>query len=126
LLSHGNAPDIGVELFVLSASKHKEPPMDMNSIAIQAQLALLLRDQPPGTTAGATDQSVACWNGYKVDGIHLCDEKPGRLGEEFHIDEHCCDDAHDHLEAWFAEPRSTHRPELLAWLKETRSSDVDS
>jgi hypothetical protein len=33
--------------------------MDMSSIAIQAQLALLLRDRPPGTTADLTDHSVS-------------------------------------------------------------------
>jgi hypothetical protein len=93
----------------------EEPVMDMNCDTLQAQLAMLLRDQPRGVTADLTDFAVAYWDGDQVTGAYLRDN--GRLDEAFDLDGTGFQHWHDEIAAWLANPCYTARPELLEWRK---------
>ncbi len=94
--------------------------MDLESV--KAKFASLLRDKPLGTTADITKHTVVCWNGEKLLGIHLCADHPG-YDDVFEIDHDFCGDVHEHLEEWLADPRFSHRPDLLGWLAQSSFPD---
>jgi diadenosine tetraphosphatase ApaH/serine/threonine PP2A family protein phosphatase len=90
--------------------------------SVKAKLASLLRDKPLGTTADITEHTVVCWNGEKLVGVHLCADHPG-FDDMFEIDHDFCGDMHEHLEEWLADPRFSHRPDLLEWLAQSSLPD---
>jgi hypothetical protein len=75
-------------------------------------LAMLLRDQPAGTTADLADVVVAFWDGRRVVGAYLRDG--GRLDEVFEFDENAWEIWHDEIASWQATPHYTERAELKA------------
>lgn len=87
--------------------------------SFMAQLRMLLRDLPQGTSADLTDHSVAYWNGNRIVGLYLCADKPGGLDEEFEVDEYFCDQIAENIADWTTRPVFSFRPELLDWLKES-------
>jgi hypothetical protein len=93
--------------------------MDLESV--KGRLASLLRDKPLGTTADVTEHTV-CWNGEQLLGIHRCADHPG-VNDMFDIDHDFCGDVHEHMEEWLADPRFSHRPDLLQSL--ARSNLLD-
>ena len=89
--------------------------MDMDLGHVRAEFAALLSDKPRGTTADITDHAAVYWDGTRPMGVHLCADHPGFDGR-FALDHHFYGDAHEHLTDWFAHPRYSLRPELVAWL----------
>jgi hypothetical protein len=90
--------------------------VDMDSIAFQAQLALMLRDRPRGTTADLNDHTVAYWNGHEVVGVRLDDEAGRRVSEEFVFGEAESRRLHEtHIE-WMVAPRYSVREEVIDLL----------
>lgn len=83
--------------------------------AFKANLAMLLRDMPIGTTADFSDVAVAYWDGTQVIGAYLRDG--GRLDEDFEFDENAWESWHDELVGWQANPTFTEREELKASLQ---------
>lgn len=82
--------------------------------AFKANLAMLLRDMPIGTTADFFDVAVAYWDGEQVIGAYLRDG--GRLDEAFEFDQNAWESWHDELVGWQANPTFTERQELKASL----------
>jgi hypothetical protein len=80
----------------------------------KANLAMLLRDLPTGTTADLADVAVAYWDGRRVVGAYLRDG--GRLDEEFELDAYAWENWHDEFIGWQVAPRFTERDELRARL----------
>ncbi len=80
-------------------------------------LAMLLRDQPLGTSADLLDQTVAFWDGHRVVGIYLSADPPG-LDEEFELTDEFLDQIPEPIADWLVHPKYTFRPELLEWLKD--------
>jgi len=80
--------------------------------AFRANLAMLLRDMPIGTTADFSDVAVAFWDGTRVVGAYLRDG--GRMDEEFDFDENAWGNWQDELVGWLASPTFTERDELKA------------
>ncbi|SAL33606.1 hypothetical protein AWB69_03021 [Caballeronia udeis] len=89
----------------------------MDYASIQPALTILLRNRPPGTTADINNRTVAYWDGHEIRGIHLRNDKSGRLDEDFDFDERTINQLHADLVEWMAAPRYTVRPELADWLK---------
>jgi len=83
----------------------------------EAHVAMLLRDQPRGTTADLTDFAVAYWDGERVRYVFLHEDGQGALDEEFDLTDYLLDQWEAGFAAWFAEPHYSVRPELLKWLK---------
>lgn len=83
--------------------------------AFKANLAMLLRDMPIGTTADFSDVAVAYWDGTQVIGAYLRDG--GRLDEDFEFDENVWESWHDELVGWQANPTFTEREELKSSLQ---------
>lgn len=82
--------------------------------AFKANLAMLLRDMPIGTTADFSDVAVAYWDGTQVVGAYLRDG--GRLDEEFEFDQNACETWLDELVAWQVKPTFSERGELKSRL----------
>ncbi|MEA3094707.1 MAG: hypothetical protein QOJ04_6049 [Caballeronia sp.] len=89
--------------------------MDMDLERVRAEFAALLSDKPRGTTADITDHAVVYWDGERPMGVHLWADHPG-FDDRFELDHHFCGDVHEHLTDWFAHPRYSSHPNLVAWL----------
>jgi hypothetical protein len=87
----------------------------MDCVAFQAQLSLMLRDRPRGTTADLDDDTVAYWNGHEVVGARL-EEGSGSIDEEFEFGEFECRRLHETLIEWMASPRYSIREEIIELL----------
>ena len=91
--------------------------MELNRDVIDAQVATLLRDQPPGTTANLTDFAVAYWDGRRVVYVFLDEDSHAALDEEFNLTDYLLERWEADFAAWLVEPHYSVRPELLKWLK---------
>lgn len=80
-----------------------------------SDLRMLLRDQPPSTTADVTDGAVVYLAGDELRGAFLCADKPDGLDEPFNVDPWFVGQIADDLADWFHLPRFTLRPTLSAW-----------
>ncbi|MGV7242053.1 hypothetical protein [Caballeronia sp. M23-90] len=90
--------------------------MNMNLSGVKDQLAAMLKDRPPGTTADITEHTVIYWDGRQAVGAHVIADRPG-FEESFDLDHHFLGDADEHLTHWFEDPKFSERPDLVAWLK---------
>jgi hypothetical protein len=77
----------------------------------KSQLAMLLCDQPRGTTADLAGFAVAYWDGRDVAGVYL--RNNGRLDEEYDLDVSAFERWHDAFVAWLVNPRCTVRADLV-------------
>ncbi|WP_231907913.1 hypothetical protein [Cupriavidus sp. USMAHM13] len=110
-----DAPEDPVQAFIIFRPA-PEPAMTSPAFrAFKANLAMLLRDMPIGTTADFSDVAVAYWNGTQVAGAYLRDG--GRLDEDFEFDENAWESWQDELAGWQANPTFTEREELKARLQ---------
>lgn len=96
--------------------------MDINCVAAQSDLAMLLRDQPRATTADLTDAFVVYWDGDQLAGAFLSADEPGSLEGPADVDE-ILEQIPENLADWFASPSYTWRPELLDWLMDAPPID---
>jgi hypothetical protein len=83
-----------------------------------ADIGMLLRDMPPGTTADIMDCSVVYWDGDEITGAHLSPDRPGEVDEPFDVDE-VLPEVPETVEAWLSAPSFSFRPSLLEWLKDS-------
>jgi hypothetical protein len=97
----------------------------MNHEQFESHLAMLLRDQPRGTTADLMDFAVAYWDGARVRYVFLHEDESGALDEEFEITDYVLAEWEVNLRTWLAAPTFTEaRPELLQWLKEAPPNEA--
>ncbi|MBB5510637.1 hypothetical protein [Paraburkholderia atlantica] len=82
-----------------------------------ADIAMLLRDHSPGTTADIAEYCVLFWDGDRLVGAHLSSDEPGVVDEPFDIDD-VLPDIPEAIADWLASPTFTFRPSLLEWLKD--------
>jgi len=80
-----------------------------------ADLRMLLRDQPPCTTADVTDGAVVYLAGNVLVGAFLGPDEPDGLDAPFAVDASFVGQVEENLEDWFEHPRFTQRPRLLEW-----------
>lgn len=80
-----------------------------------SDVRILLRDEPPCTTADVTDCAVLYLDGGEVKGVFLSADEPGELDEPFVVDVCFVGHVHDDLDEWFDNPHFTHRPQLREW-----------
>jgi len=74
----------------LTSEDRRDIDVELNHDAIDAQLASLLRDQPPGTTANLTNFAVAYWDGQRVVYVFLDEHDDAKLDEEFDRTDRSC------------------------------------
>ena len=89
-------------------------------------LAALLRVYPLGTTADLLDDSVAFWDGHRVQGLYL---SAGERGvddpiEEFELTDEFLNQVPNAIADWIVTRKYSFRPSLLEWLKESPSFDA--
>jgi hypothetical protein len=82
-----------------------------------ANIAMLLRDRPPGTTANITGEAVLYWDGGRLYGAHLSADEPRVVAEPFELED-VLPDVRDAVADWLARPRFTFRASLLEWLED--------
>jgi hypothetical protein len=105
--------------------KDFEPETAMPDDQFESHLAMLLRDQPRGTTADLTDFAVAYWDGVRVRYVFLHEDGDGSLDEEFEFSDYLLVQWETDLQEWLDAPRFTvGRPELLQWLKESPPNEA--
>ncbi|APA90261.1 hypothetical protein BJG93_34685 (plasmid) [Paraburkholderia sprentiae WSM5005] len=80
-----------------------------------ADLRMLLRDEPPCTTADITDSAVVYLVGGRIKGVFLSADEPEGLDEPFAVDAWFVGQVEENLTDWFANPRFSHRPTLRNW-----------
>ncbi|ALE58901.1 hypothetical protein AC233_30895 [Burkholderia sp. HB1] len=80
-----------------------------------ANVAMLLRDHPPGTTADITASCVLYWDGSRLTGARLSEDETGAVAEPFEVEDFL-PEARDAVAHWLAHPSFTFRPSLLEWL----------
>jgi hypothetical protein len=89
-----------------------------------SDLRMLLRDQPPSTTADVTDGAVVYLAGGEVRGAFLCADEPDELDQPFNVDPWFVGQVADNLADWFLFPRYTHRPSLSAWELDAPPAEI--
>jgi len=94
-----------------------------NSEKIRRHIGMLLRDQPPGTTADLSDYTVAYFDGHHVMGLYLSADAPG-FDEEFELTDEFLDQIPEVVAAWLNQPTYTLRPELMELLKDAPPYDA--
>ncbi|CAE6795426.1 hypothetical protein R70006_05050 [Paraburkholderia domus] len=89
-----------------------------------AQLGMLLRDQPSGIAAELTDFAVAYWNGHDVVYAFLRDDGSGRIDEEFDPADFQWEDLVAAFAAWLTSQRFSERAEVKDWLRDAPPFDA--
>lgn len=82
-----------------------------------AHVAMLLRDQPRGTTADLTDFAVAYWDDKRVRYVFLHEDGQDALDKELDLTDYLLDQWEVDFAVWSSEPHYSLRPQLLRWLK---------
>lgn len=85
---------------------------------------MLLRDQPPSTTAAVTDGAVVYLAGVELRGAFLCADERHELDQPFNVDPWFVGQVADNLTDWFLFPRYTHRPGLSAWELDAPPAEI--
>jgi hypothetical protein len=80
-----------------------------------SDLRMLLRDEPPCTTADVTDGAVVYLDGDVLRGAFLSADEYDGLDAPFAVDAWFVGQVEGNLIDWFANPRFTHRPGLPSW-----------
>ncbi|MCX4151976.1 MULTISPECIES: hypothetical protein [Paraburkholderia] len=80
-----------------------------------SDLRMLLRDQPPSTTADVADGAVLYLAGNELRGVFLNADEPDGLDQPFAVDQWFVGQLEENLEDWFHQPRFTLRPSLQTW-----------
>lgn len=89
-----------------------------------ANLGMLLRDQPPLTSAELTDWAVAYWDGDQVQFVFLDEDGNGQLDDGFDLDDFHWESWGGEFVPWLDNPRFAKRGELLAWLGDAPPVDL--
>jgi len=92
--------------------------------SVRANIGMLLRDHPAGTTADLLDYTVAYWDGHEIMGMHLSADAPGQLDEDFEFSDEFLAHISEAIDDWIKQPRYTFRPQLLEWLKDAPPFDA--
>jgi hypothetical protein len=72
---------------------------------IRRHIAMLLRDQPAGTTADLLDYTVAYLDGNQLTGLYLSADVPGQLDENFERSEEFDEKNAEAIQEWRKRPR---------------------
>lgn len=99
----------------------------MNALSLesfQSHLAMLLRDQPPGSVAELSDFAAAYWNGHEVVYCFLRDDGSGQIDEEFDIADYVWQEWASSFSAWCETPIFSIRPDVAEWLRDTPPYDM--
>jgi hypothetical protein len=83
-----------------------------------ADIGMLLRDHPPGTTADIAEYCVVYWDGDRLIGAHLSTDHPGEPDEPFDVDE-VLPEIPECIEEWLKAPKYTFRPTIVEWMKDS-------
>ncbi|MGF6782331.1 hypothetical protein [Paraburkholderia sp. GAS334] len=81
-----------------------------------SDLRMLLRDQPPCTTADVTDGAVVYLDQGSLRGVFLSADEPDGLDTPFAVDAWFVGQVQANVDDWFRAPRFTHRPALAHWV----------
>jgi hypothetical protein len=105
-------------LFLRLKRLHWEKAMYKDATKNQtADIAMLLRDYPVGTTADVTEYCVLFFDDGQLRGAHLSPDNPGEPDELFNVED-VLPDIRENVSEWLAHPTFTLRPHLMDWLKE--------
>ncbi|CAD6556809.1 hypothetical protein LMG28727_06201 [Paraburkholderia kirstenboschensis] len=106
----------------LSRREYKRAPLGAELERACANISMLLRDRPPGTTADITGDSVLYWDGVRLNGAHLSTDEPGRVVDPFEPED-LLPQLRENVAAWIMRPAFTFRPSLLEWLDDARAQE---
>ncbi|MGF6507798.1 hypothetical protein [Paraburkholderia sp. 32] len=71
----------------LSPREYKRAALGAELKEACANIAMLLRDRPPGSTADITEDSVLYWDGGRLNGAHLSAEELGAVVDPFELED---------------------------------------
>ncbi|MGF6915988.1 hypothetical protein [Paraburkholderia sp. 40] len=106
----------------LSRREYKRAPLGAELERACANISMLLRDRPPGTTADITGDSVLYWDGVRLNGAHLSTDEPGGVVDPFEPED-LLPQMRENVAAWIMRPAFTFRPSLLEWLDDARAQE---
>ncbi|MFM0572043.1 hypothetical protein PQQ88_27390 [Paraburkholderia caledonica] len=107
----------------LSRRDYKSAGLDPELQSACANIGMLLRDRPVGTTADITAGCVLYWDRTRVSGARLSDDEPGVVAEPLEPEDFL-PHARSAVSRWLAHPSFTFRPSLLDWLEDPAPQGV--
>lgn len=102
----------------LLESDPNDPLVASSLRAFKSNLAMMLRDVPPGTTADLEAACAAWWDGQQIVFALLRYEDRSRIDEEFDLDNQVWSAWRPELEEWMRNQRYSMRTEVLEKLTE--------
>jgi len=106
----------------LARRKYKSAGLDLELQNACADIGMLLRDRPPGTTADITSDAVLYWDAGKLCGASLSLDEPYVVA--LPIDpEDFLPEVRVAVTNWLGRPTFSYRPSLLEWLEGPRAVD---
>jgi hypothetical protein len=90
-----------------------------------ANIGMLLRDRPPGTTADIAGDVVLYWDGGRLNGASLSADEPGVVATPVELED-VLPAIHGAVADRLARPTFTFRPSLLEWLEDSSSGKSSS
>lgn len=109
----------------LNTRRYKAPPLGAAVERDCANISMLLRDRPPGTTADISDDTVLYWDAGKLQGASLSADEPGVVALPLELEE-ALPGLEGALANWLVRPKFTFRPSLLEWLEDTSAGKSTS
>jgi len=100
----------------LSRREYKSAGLDLELQNACADIGMLLRDRPPGTTADISSEAALYWDAGKLQGASLSDDEPDGLGLPVELED-LLPAARTAIAQWLAHPAFSYRPSLLEWLE---------
>jgi len=100
----------------LSRREYKSAGLDLELQNACADIGMLLRDRPPGTTADISSEAALYLDAGKLQGASLSDDEPDGVGLPVELEDFL-PAARTAIAQWLAHPAFSYRPSLLEWLE---------
>jgi hypothetical protein len=106
----------------LGRRKYESAGVDLELQSACADIGMLLRDRPPGTTADITSDAVLYWDAGKLCGASLSLDEASVVA--FPVDpEEFLPEVRVAVTNWLGRPTFSYRPSLLEWLEDPQPAD---
>ncbi|SDR62982.1 hypothetical protein [Paraburkholderia tuberum] len=99
----------------LNRRRYRSAGLDAQLEKYCADISMLLRDRPPGTTADITGDAVLYWDGGRLNGATLSEDDVRDVALPLELED-ILPGARDAVAEWLARPTFSFRPSLLEWL----------
>lgn len=99
----------------LGRRKYESAALDAELQKHCADIGMLLRDRPPGTTADITSGAVLYWDGRRLQGAGVSVDEPDGVDPPVELED-LLPEIRGAVAGWLQRPTFSLRPSLLEWL----------